>query len=247
MSAALLAVLFGVTAAIYASVGFGGGSTYTALLIFSGVAVSLVPILSLCCNIIVVAGGTMRYALAKVTPWRRALPIVLLAAPLAFLGGFTPIRAETLMLVLGISLIVSAAALMLQPGKGRAHGRYIAPPIFYSIIAMLGYLAGVTGIGGGIFLAPLLHLIRWESEKRVAATASLFILVNSMAGLAGQISKNGMTTISDSVSPYWPLLIAVILGGAIGNHVGVIIRKDRAIRVITALLIGFAGFRLLFA
>lgn len=247
MSIPALAIVFALTAAIYASVGFGGGSTYSALLIFCGISVTLVPIISLCCNILVVAGGSLRYALARITPWYKAAPIVLLAAPLAFLGGLTPIKAELLMLILGISLIFSALALAFQPRKGRAFIRAIPPPTFYLMVAALGYLAGITGVGGGVFLAPLLHLIRWGEEKQVAATASLFILVNSLSGLAGQIAKNGISSLSESVMPYWPLLLSVIIGGAIGNHIGVKMPQNRTIRLITAGLVAFAGMKLLTA
>jgi len=87
-----LAALFGLTALLYAAVGFGGGSTYTALLLLGGVAVGLVPAISLACNVVVVTGGTIRFARAGVMPWAKALPLIVVAAPLAFLGGLTPVK-----------------------------------------------------------------------------------------------------------------------------------------------------------
>ncbi len=240
-----LAFLFAATAAIYASVGFGGGSTYTALLLLLGVNAILVPVISLACNIVVVAGGSVRFAHAQITPWAKSFPLVIFAAPIAFLGGLTPIKTGILVIIMGVSLLLSAIALIVQPRRAQP---LLLKPAYVIIMAMaLGYLAGITGIGGGIFLAPILHLIRWDSEKPVAATASLFILVNSVFGLAGQILKLGPDVAVEALSEYWPLCIAVLLGGAIGNHLSVAMRDASFIRRVTAILVGVAGFRILFA
>ena len=182
-----LAPLFALTAALYASVGFGGGSTYTALLILFGTPLALVPAISLACNIIVVSGGTLRFARARELPWAKSLPLVGIAAPLAFLGGLTPVKEGVLVYLLGGSLLVSALLLLAQPQAAKP--RTLPRWVLYPVAGALGLLAGVVGIGGGIFLAPILHLIRWAEAKQVAATASLFILVNSLFGLAGQLVK----------------------------------------------------------
>ena len=110
---ALLALAFLVTALLYASVGFGGGSTYAALLAISGLDYRLLPMVALACNIVVVAGGTIRFARARVTPWRGALLMTALAAPAAFLGGLTPIDERSFMLLLGASLVLTAASMLL--------------------------------------------------------------------------------------------------------------------------------------
>ena len=239
-----LAALFGLTALLYAAVGFGGGSTYTALLLLGGVAVGLVPAISLACNVIVVSGGTIRFARAGVMPWAKALPLVAVAAPLAFLGGLTPVKQGVLVTLLGLSLLASALALLIQPQTARP--LKLSPALLLPIAAGLGYLAGVVGIGGGIFLAPILHLIRWSEARAVAATASLFILANSLFGLTGQLLKGKGGEMVGAVASHWPLLVAVLIGGAIGTQLAVKSGPATLIRRLTALLVGFVAIRLLF-
>lgn len=238
-----LAFAFSLTALLYASVGFGGGSTYTALLLLSGIAVTLVPAISLACNIIVVSGGTLRHARAGTMPWAGALALVAVAAPMAFLGGLTPIREGLLILLLGWSLLASAAALMFQPQIVRA--REIPRWLLYPTAAGLGYLAGVVGIGGGIFLAPILHLIRWAEARSIAATASLFILVNSLFGLTGQLIKGKGDAMLAAVAAHWPLLLAVFIGGLVGSQISISIARPIWIRRLTALLVAAVAIRLL--
>jgi len=238
-----LAALFGLTALLYAAVGFGGGSTYTALLLLGGVAVGLVPAISLACNVIVVAGGTIRFARAGVMPWAKALPLIVVAAPLAFLGGLTPVKQGVLVILLGLSLLASSLALLFQPQTARPIN--LSPKLLLPIAAALGYLAGVVGIGGGIFLAPILHLIRWAEARSVAATASLFILVNSLFGLTGQLIKGQGEAMVDAIAGHWPLLIAVLIGGAIGTQLAVRTGPATLIRRLTAVLVGFVAIRLL--
>lgn len=239
----LLAALFALTAALYASVGFGGGSTYTALLILFGTPLALVPAISLACNIIVVSGGTLRFARARELPWAKALPLVGVAAPLAFLGGLTPVKEGVLVYLLGGSLLVSALLLFAQPQS--AQPRQLPRAILYPVAGALGLLAGIVGIGGGIFLAPILHLIRWAEARAVAATASLFILINSLFGLAGQLIKGQGSALAATVAAHWPLLVAVLIGGAIGTHVAIRIANPALLRRSTALLVGFVAVRLL--
>jgi uncharacterized protein len=188
-----LAVGFFITALLYASVGFGGGSTYTALLTLVGTDYRALPAVSLMCNIIVVTGGAVRYIRAGQVSWRRVIPLVAISAPLAWIGGLTPIKQATFTLVLAISLLVAGLLLLFQrePDDGDAPVR--TKPTALDIFAggAAGYLAGLVGIGGGIFLAPILHLTRWGQSRAIAATACLFILINSISGLAGQLMKLG--------------------------------------------------------
>ena len=239
-----LAALFGLTALLYAAVGFGGGSTYTALLLLGGVAVGLVPAISLACNVVVVTGGTIRFARAGVMPWAKALPLIVVAAPLAFLGGLTPVKQGVLVILLGVSLLASAIALLFQPQTAKPVE--LSSKLLLPIAAAIGYLAGVVGIGGGIFLAPILHLIRWAEARSVAATASLFILVNSLFGLTGQLIKGKGAEMIDAVAGHWALLVAVLIGGAVGTQLAVKTGPATLIRRLTALLVGFVALRLLF-
>ena len=231
------------TALLYASVGFGGGSTYNALLSLAGFDFRLLPIVSLCCNVVVVTGSTIRFARAGEMPWKRALVLSLIAAPLAFLGGLTPIREATFLFLLGLSLVAAGLALFLpRSGEGAPASAARLMPL---AVGPLGYLAGLVGIGGGIFLAPLLHLSRWQQARRIAATTSLFILINSISGLVGQLLKNGPERFAEALSGALPLLVAVILGGQLGSLLALRWLPERVIRWLTAALTIYAGSRLL--
>lgn len=242
---ALLALAFLVTALLYASVGFGGGSTYSALLALSGLDYRLLPLISLSCNIVVVAGASARFARGGLTPWRKALVIVALGAPASFIGGLTPIKEATFLTLLGASLVLTSLT-MLIPVRDNESG---APSRFAKWMplaaAPLGYLAGLVGIGGGIFLAPLLHLARWHEARGIAATASLFILVNSLFGLAGQLLKNGPGLFGQAISAALPLMVAVVIGGQIGSLLAARLLPPQWIRWLTAALVLVVGVRLL--
>ena len=236
---------FFATALLYASVGFGGGSTYNALLALVHFDYKLLPIVSLACNVAVVSGSTIRYARSGVIPWRGALTLALIAAPLAFLGGLTPIREATFLFLLGLSLVGTGLALLLpRRGDGDAAPTGAARWVALAV-APLGYLAGLVGIGGGIFLAPVLHLTRWANARAIAATTSLFILINSISGLIGQLAKNGPAQFGHALSGALPLLIAVVLGGQIGSLLALRVLPERVIRWLTAALTIWAGSRLL--
>lgn len=239
----LIAGFFG-TALLYASVGFGGGSTYSALLALAGTDFRILPIVSLACNIVVVIGGVIRFARAGEMPWRGALAVSLVAAPLAFLGGLTPIRESAFLALLGASLVFAALALLL-PLSRESYDRPRRGWMMPLAAAPLGYLAGLVGIGGGIFLAPLLHLTRWDKARRIAATASLFILINSLAGLAGQLAKSGPERFGEALGGGLPLLIAVVIGGQIGSFLALRFLPGQVIRWLTAALTGWVGIRLL--
>lgn len=242
----LLAAFF-LTALFYASVGFGGGSTYSALLALSGIDYRILPLISLCCNLVVVLGGSIRFARAGVIPWRSASLLTVIAAPAAFVGGLTPIEEGAFMLLLGVSLVLTALTMLLPVADG-VEGSPLALARFAPLAAApLGYLAGLVGIGGGIFLAPLLHLTRWDNARAIAATASLFILVNSLFGLAGQLLKGGEGRLAAAVDFGLPLLVAVAVGGQIGSWIAVRKLPQRWIRWGTAALVFWVGFRLLTA
>ena len=241
----VLALAFFVTALLYASVGFGGGSTYSALLALSGMDYRLLPMIALACNIAVVTGGSIRFARAGLTPWRKAAVIVMLGAPLSFLGGLTPIREATFLTLLGASLVLTSLT-MLIPVKEGGEGEPTRLARWMPLAAApLGYFAGLVGIGGGIFLAPLLHLVRWHAARGIAATASLFILVNSLFGLAGQLFKNGPDVFGAAIGGALPLLVAVVVGGQIGSLMAARLLPPNWIRWLTALLVLVVGARLL--
>lgn len=238
-----LALLFFLVALIYASVGFGGGSSYTALLTFTGIANQLIPVISLSCNIVVVLGGVWRFWKAGLIDFRRVAPLLLVSAPLAFLGGLTPLKEHIFLLLLGTMLLLSALALLLPVEK--LERRPLPQFAVLGLSGIVGLLAGLSGIGGGIFMAPVLHLIGWADARRIAAFASLYILVNSITGLAGQLIKGGVAAFAEPAATFWPLLFAVLVGGQLGSMIGIKLFSPILLRRITALLVAYAAVRLL--
>lgn len=240
-----LAAAFFVTALLYASVGYGGGSTYNALLALWGVDYRLLPVLALACNIVVVTGGSVRFAREGIIPWRGALLLTTIAAPAAFLGGLTPIAESAFLTLLGASLVLTALTLLIPVGERSGEPTRAARWRMPLAAAPIGYLAGLAGIGGGIFLAPLLHLTRWDGARAIAATASMFILVNSLFGLGGQLLKGGPDRFASAITLGLPLLIAVAVGGQIGSLLAARLLPPAWIRWLTAALTLWVGARLL--
>lgn len=238
-----LASLFALVAFVYASVGFGGGSTYTALLALWGVDYRLIPVIALVCNIIVVTGGSIRFMRAGLVSWPQVLPLLMVSAPLAFAGGLVPLKQVVFLTILGGTLLSSAIALFLQADKMTP--RAVSKPVLLALSGGVGLLAGLSGIGGGIFMAPVLHLIRWAEARRIAAFASLYILINSAAGLLGQILKSGVHSLAEPALQYGLLLGAVLVGGQYGSLFGMRYLSPHLLRVLTALLVGYAALRLL--
>jgi uncharacterized membrane protein YfcA len=238
-----LVISFLGTALLYGAAGFGGGSTYTALLILFGAALTAVPVISLSCNILVVTVGASRFARAGHVDLRRIWPLFAMSVPAAFIGGAIPVGRLVFMGLLSASLIVAGLFLLWRPtaspGEPRAYPRWFEPIVG----GLLGLLSGVVGIGGGIFLAPVLYLARWGSPRSIAGTSAVFILVNSISGLAGQLYKSGAETIG-IIASYWPLFPAVLIGGAIGSALTATRIDQRYLRLVTALLVLFVGGRL---
>ena len=239
-----LAGAFLVTALIYAIAGFGGGSTYTALLVLAGTDFRAVPILSLACNIIVVSAGTWRFAKAGHFDWRRAWPLFVTSVPAALIGGRLMVERDLFIGLLAGSLLVAGLVMLWQP-KWKHDVAPAPSPRWVEPVAggSLGLLAGIVGIGGGIFLAPLLYLLRWDSPKRIAATCAVFILVNSIAGLAGQASK-GVGAVGAVLADHALLFPAVLIGGLVGAGLGARKIEPTWVRVVTAVLILYVAGRL---
>lgn len=245
MTAFILPVLFFATAALYATVGFGGGSTYTALLVMMDDAIWRIPIIALICNITVVAAGSYLAVTRRAFVSRHAAPFFIASVPLAFIGGLIALRDETYITLLAISLLLAGLRLLLIGDKDiiasptQSTGKAIA------IGGALGLLSGMVGIGGGIFLAPILYYLRWADSKTIAALCSFFILVNSLAGLAGQLVKNGAGVIPEIAEVALPLMAATLLGGLLGARLLLEYLSPNKIQQITALLIIFVATRLL--
>jgi hypothetical protein len=241
---ASLAAFFFATALLYAAVGFGGGSTYSALLVLAGADYRAVPIVALACNILVVSVGSVQFARSGHVDWRRIWPLFITSVPFAWLGGRLLVAEPVFVGLLALSLFAAGLLMLWQP-----HWRQDRPPRVASrwvepvAGAVLGFLAGVVGIGGGIFLAPLLYMLRWGPPRAIAGTCAVFILANSVAGLAGQAAK-GAAAAGEVIAAYWPLFPAVLAGGLIGSALGSRRLDPSYVRLLTALLILYVAMRL---
>ena len=241
----LLAILFLVSAILYSSVGFGGGSTYLALLLIWGIPYFIFPIVALSCNIIVVSGNCFNYIRAGNLNLKLLLPYLIGSIPLSYIGGSLPIEKKLFEILLFL-VLATAGTLLLFNFKSyddKEENYKKIPSIIPVLIGgILGFVSGVVGIGGGIFLSPILFLLRAGRPKHIVTSASLFILINSISGIIGQLSKN---TVLSEIQNYWYLLVAVLIGGQIGNFLNLKIFSTRALALVTAFLVLFVAFRML--
>jgi hypothetical protein len=240
-----LAALFFLTAALYASVGFGGGSTYNALLVLSGADYRVLPSIALACNVVVVAGGVWRFGAAGFIRLERLAPWIAASIPAAFVGGRLPVDETMFVGLLGASLALAGLHLLLETPAAAGPERPVGAATAAALGAGVGLLSGVVGIGGGIFLAPILHINRWGAPKEIAGACSFFILVNSASGLFGQAMKLGEADMAARLLDYWPLLSAVIVGGQIGSRLGAGPLPETWMKRLTAALIIYVAARLL--
>ena len=240
----LLAILFLATAILYSSVGFGGGSTYLAILLIGGIPYFIFPVISLCCNIIVVSGNCFNYIRAGNLNIRLLVPYLIGSIPLAIIGGSLPIEKRLFEILLFLVLLVAGTSLLLNfksyDDKEKNYKK-IPVPVSIFIGGSLGFISGIVGIGGGIFLSPILFLIRAGKPKHIITTASLFILINSISGIIGQLTKNAILA---EILNYWYLLAAVLVGGQLGNFLNLKIFPTRILALITAILVVFIAVRM---
>ena len=240
---------FVLTAFLYASVGFGGGSTYNALLILYNVDYLLIPKIALTCNLIVVIGGTIRYQLNNLIPWKKVLPLIIFSAPFAWIGGRLPIDKELFLAILGTSLLISGILLLIRKEEIENFSKSVNSKIgifLYSIMSVLiGLISGLVGIGGGIFLSPILHLTKTIPSMNIAAISSVFIFVNSIAGLSGQFMKDNNTNLINEFVGYYWLFFAVLIGGSIGTYLGIKTFHPKIVRRLTAILVIYVSLRIL--
>lgn len=241
--------LFFLVAILYSSVGFGGGSSYLAILALTGMSFIQFRAISLLCNIVVVSGGTYIYFKKGLLNWKKIIPLTLLSIPFAFLGGYLKISQTFFFVLLGFTLIVVAISMWVSkyiiesPKQGTrksvAKGGFIG--------GVIGFISGIVGVGGGVFLAPVLHLTKWDTPKRIAATASFFILVNSIAGLLGQYQSRSIgTDFYFEPNIAFILMLTVFLGGQIGSRLSASKISPYVLKRTTAVLIAFVGFRILY-
>lgn len=236
---------FFLIALVYASVGFGGGSSYLALLaqpVFA-LAPEVIRPTALLCNIVVVTGGTILFYREKKIVWKEVWPFLAASVPTAYLGGLWKLSDHMFFVILGSTLVLASIFLWIQPRENDGDSqRFNNLTANMALGSSIGLLSGLVSIGGGIFLSPVLHILRWAEAKKISALASLFILVNSVSGLAGQLQR-GLPELR--MGYLLPLLAAVLAGGQLGSWLGSRKFNPLYIKRITALLIFLAGVNIL--
>ena len=240
----ILSILFIVTATLYSSVGFGGGSTYLALLLIWGVPYHLFPAIALLCNIFVVSGNSYNYTRAGNLNLKLLLPYLIGSVPLAFFGGSLQIDKNLFEILLFLVLSIAGILLLFKfKSYDEEEDNYKKIPFIISLFigSFLGFISGVVGIGGGIFLSPILYLLRVGRPKDIVTTASIFILINCLSGLIGQLTKNA---VFNEISNYWVLLLAVIIGGQLGNFLNLKVFPTKILALLTGILVIFVAIRM---
>ncbi|NGX42563.1 MAG: hypothetical protein K940chlam7_00843 [Chlamydiae bacterium] len=240
----MMSLLFFVVAVIYSMVGMGGGSSYIAILALFDVPYLAIPFIARLCNLIVVTGNTYHFVRQGHFSWKLSWPFIVSAIPMTFFGATIPISKQLFLTLLGGTLFLLGVKLLIID-RWYVDEKIINPinrKWAFGIGAVLGFLSGLTGVGGGIFLAPVLHLLRWGTPKQIAASASVFIFSGSLAGLAGQAITHWSPS---NLTDYWILFVVVLCGGQLGSFLGSSKFSQNAIRKCTGAVVLFAGMRLL--
>jgi uncharacterized membrane protein YfcA len=243
MTAELTVVLtlgIALVAFLYSTVGHAGASGYIALMSLLALSPTVIKPTALALNILVACIATWQFWRAGHFSWPLFWPFALLSTPLAFVGGYLNLPTHLFKVLVGIILLLSAARFLLRPTPDavRAEPRR---SVALSVGAGLGLLSGLTGTGGGIFLTPILLSKRWASAKPAAAVSAAFILVNSLAGLVGNLASTRTFPVVAA-----PLGVAAILGGALGSHLGARRLPHTAIKRLLAIVLIIAGSKLIF-
>ena len=240
----ILSILFFVTALIYSSVGFGGGSTYLAILLIWGVPYTIFPVIALVCNIIVVSGNSINFLRSKNINFNLLFPYLIGSIPFAFIGGSITIEKSLFEILLFCVLLVAGIFLLIESksfNKERIKINQIPKLLSISIGSIIGFMSGIVGIGGGIFLSPLLFLMKAGYPRHITSSASLFILINSIFGIAGQLTKD---QVLDQVITYWPLFLLVLIGGQIGSFLNIKFLSNKILALLTSFLVIFVAIRM---
>jgi len=240
----ILSIFFFITAILYSSVGFGGGSTYLALMLIWDLPYYIFPIIALLCNIIVVSGNSINYLRSGNINLKLLYPYLIGSIPFAFFGASISIDKNLFEILLFFILAIAGIFLFIESKtfkKEQLKIKKISNILSVSIGSIIGFISGIVGIGGGIFLSPILFLMKAGYPKHIAATASLFILINSIFGVAGQLTKD---IVFDEFLNFWPLFLCVFLGGQIGNLLNIKFFSNKTLALITSFLVIFVAIRM---
>lgn len=243
-SLVILAASFLIVGALYASVGHAGASGYLAVMALLSVAPTVMRPTALAINVAVAVIAFVQFARAGHFRWALFWPFAATSIPAAFIGGGVHLPAAPLKAAIGVVLLLSAVWMVwssVRRAPNPTPPREPPVPVAMASGAVVGVIAGLTGTGGGIFLSPVMLMLNWADTKRTAATASLFILVNSLAGLAGLASDGWVP----SRSLGW-LAGAAAIGGLLGSYLGSRVLNHSALRVLLAVVLAIAGAKLIF-
>jgi uncharacterized membrane protein YfcA len=241
----VLALLFVVVGALYASVGHAGASGYLAVMALLGVSTEVMRPTALLVNVCVAAIACVQFMRAGHFRWRLFWPFAVAGIPAAFVGGLVQLPARPMQLLIGVVLLLACLRMAweaLGGGFASSQGRPPGRPIAAVTGGALGFVAGLTGTGGGIFLSPLMLVLRWADARRTAATSAAFILVNSLAGLGGMAARDGLSV------PHLPLLAGcACVGGVVGSWWGSRRAAPRSLHAALACVLLLASAKLLLA
>lgn len=237
----LLPYFFFLIALFYSSVGFGGGSSYLAILSLVFQDFHEIRTMALILNICVVSIGVFVSIRNRVFNWKLFWPFIVLSIPLAYLGASLRLSEKSFFLILGTALIFSGCFLLLRYVKKKIRSKNFNLAKRATIGGGVGFLAGLSGIGGGIFLSPVLNLLNWQNTRVVAALASFFILVNSISGLIGLQTAGTLTVNTDII---FKLIASVVAGGLLGSYLSHKKMNLSFIGILTAALVIYVGLRL---
>ena len=240
----ILTIFFFITAIFYSSIGFGGGSTYLALMLIWDVPFYIFPVIALICNIIVVTGNSINFLRTKNINLSLLTPYLIGSVPFAFFGASISIDKHIFEILLFLILLIAGIFLLVESksfNKDQLTIRHVSKILSIVIGSIIGFISGLIGIGGGIFLSPILFLLKAGYPKHITSTASLFILINSIFGVAGQLTKN---IVLNEFLNYWPLFIAVLIGGQIGSFLNIKFLSNKVLAVMTSFLVIFIAIRM---
>ena len=240
----ILTIFFFITAILYSSIGFGGGSTYLALMLIWDIPFYIFPIIALICNIIVVSGNSINFIRTKNINLNLLTPYLIGSVPFAFFGASISIEKNLFEILLFFILLIAGFFLLLESksfNKDQITIRQISKIFSIIIGSAIGFVSGLVGIGGGIFLSPILFLLKAGYPKHITSTASLFILINSIFGVAGQLTKD---IVLNEFFNYWPLFITVLIGGQIGSFLNIKFLSNKVLVIMTSFLVIFVAIRM---
>ena len=240
----ILTIFFFITAIFYSSIGFGGGSTYLALMLIWDFPFYIFPIIALICNIIVVTGNSINFLRTKNINLSLLMPYLIGSVPFAFFGASISIDKNLFEILLFLILLTAGFFLLLENislNKDQVIIKRVPRALSFLIGSIIGFISGLVGIGGGIFLSPILFLLKAGHPKHITSTASLFILINSMFGVAGQLTKD---IVLYEFLNYWPLFVVVLIGGQIGSFFNIKFLSNKVLAIMTSILVIFVAIRM---